>query len=221
MFFGKTSGLLARLLENWQANWIANVSSGTPMTITTAVSMLYGTGVPDQAAVFPFDKVGVSWDPGAREGNYFAYSLKMAEDPQKNSGGASAFGRVTTKDTLNAACTLMSVADTNGNIILQNPLPGTRGNFGFNRFYAPATWNFDLSLSKTVKITESKSLSVRVDSTNVFNHPQPSGALNSASTRIYFASAPLTVLNNANPYLGTFATKIGQRVFQARIRFTF
>jgi len=221
LFFGKASGFVARFLENWQANWIATVSSGTPINITTAASMLYGTGVPDQVGAFPFDKMGVYWEQGAREGNYFAKTLQVAKDPQTNPNKATGFGLVTATDSLNAACTLMAAADANGNIILQNPLPGKRGSFGFNRFYGPGTWNVDMSISKSVKISESKSVSIRIDSTNLFNHPQVSGALNAASTRVYYASAPLTVLNSANTYLGTFATKVGQRVFQARIRLQF
>jgi hypothetical protein len=221
LLFSKTSGFLAHLLENWQTSWVANVSSGNPVNIT-GQTMLYGTGVPDLAGNFPYDKIGTYWLPGSREGNYFAYSLKNADDPQRNKDGSrSGFGYVTTKDTLNTACTLTAAADTNGKIILQNALPGTRGNLGFNRIYGPATWNLDLSISKSVKIDESKKLSIRIDSTNVFNHPQPSGALNTASTRIYFASPPIVAINSTNPYLGTFATKIGQRVFQARIRFDF
>jgi len=221
LFFGKSSGFVARLLENWQANWIATVSSGTPINVTTAASMLYGTGVPDQVGDFPFDKIGVYWEEGAREGNYFAKTLQVTKDPQTNPNKVTGFGKVTATDSLNTSCTLMAVADVNGNIILQNPLPGTRGSFGFNRFYGPMSWNVDMSISKSVKIGESKSISVRIDSTNLFNHPLPSGALNAASTRVYFASAPLTVLNSANTYLGTFATKVGQRVFQARIRLSF
>jgi hypothetical protein len=124
---------------------------------------------------------------------------------------------------LNEACTLTAVADANDltKIIFKNTLPGNRGSLGFNQITTPKTWNVDMSISKSVKTSETTSFLIRVDSTNIFNHPQPSGALNSASTRIYFASAPVLATNTTNPYLGTFATKIGNRVFQARIRFTF
>ncbi len=222
LFLGKTSGIAARLLENWQLSWIANVASGNPVNIT-APTMLYGTGVPDQVGAFPFDKMGVYWENGSREGNYFAKSLQITDDPQKNKDGSkSGFGYVTTTDKLNEACTLTAAADAvRGNIILQNPLPGTRGSFGFNRIYGLSTWNVDMTISKSFRTSETTSLSLRVDSTNIFNHAQPSGALNSASTRIYFASAPSLAINTSNPLLGNFATKIGSRVFQARIRFTF
>jgi hypothetical protein len=219
-FFGKSSGFVARLLENWQLGWIANATSGTPINVT-AFNMLYANGVPDQVGSFPFEQKGVNWADGARYGNYFANSLLMTDDPQKNLSSKSGFGLVTTTDSLNTNCTLLAVKDASGNLILQNPLPGTRGTFGQNRFYGPGTWNIDMSMSKSVKIGEAKGISLRVDSTNIFNHPQPSGAFNSASTRIYFASAPIVNINTAGDYFGKFQTKVGNRVFQARIRFTF
>jgi hypothetical protein len=215
LFFGKSSGVLARFFENWQASWIANLSSGSPANIT-AQSMLYGTGVPDQVGPFPFDQVGVSWEHGAFQGNYFGNYFKYVDDPQK--------ANVTAADNLRNFVTLTAVADADGNIVLQNPLPGNRGNFGLNRIYGPGTWNADIALSKSVKIAESRSLQVRVDATNIFNHPQPGGSSVAASTRISYASAPmlsiLSSTNSNNPF-GYLGSKAGQRTFQARLRFSF
>jgi hypothetical protein len=81
-----------------------------------------------------------------------------------------------------------------------------------------------MSMGKTVKLGEAKSLSIRIDSTNIFNHPQASGTVgssNAASTRQYFTTAPTAAINASDAYLGNFAGKIGSRVFQARIRFDF
>jgi hypothetical protein len=215
LFFGKSSGALARFLENWQTSWIFNASSGVPANIT-AQSVLYGTGVPDQVGIFPFNKVGVDWKAGEYQGNYLGNYFKYVDDPQKL--------RVTTTDNLRNYVTMTAVADADGNIILQNPEPGKRGNFGFNRIYGPGTWNADVALSKSVKIGESKSFQVRVDATNIFNHPQPGGSYTAASTRISFATAPLLSIlsstNSNNPF-GYLGSKVGQRSFQARLRFSF
>jgi len=127
-------------------------------------------------------------------------------------------------DNLRNLVTLTAVTDPDGNIVLQNPLPGKRGNFGFNRIYGPGTWNADLALSKSVRIAESKSLQVRVDATNIFNHPQPGGSSVAASTRISYASAPLLSIlksSNSNNPFGYLGSKTGQRSFQARLRFSF
>src|SRR5207253_2403870 len=46
LLFTGASGVWARLVENWQASWIVNMTSGGPASIL-AQSMLYGNGVPD------------------------------------------------------------------------------------------------------------------------------------------------------------------------------
>src|SRR5437762_5993685 len=55
MLFNKSSGAIARILENWQAGWIFNVNSGQPINVS-AQSMLYANGTPD--IVGPFDISG-------------------------------------------------------------------------------------------------------------------------------------------------------------------
>lgn len=49
---------------------------------------------------------------------------------------------------------------------------GQLGDAGRRIFHGPGIENFDVQLSKTVKITESKSLDLRVEAFNVFNHAQ-------------------------------------------------
>src|SRR5262249_38028102 len=92
LLFGKSSGLWARLAENWQASWVVNLSSGAPDNISAqpltppVISMLYGLGVPD--VVGPFDrKVSYSWAEGAANGNIFTDSNNQplytrVRDPQ-------------------------------------------------------------------------------------------------------------------------------------------
>jgi len=210
-FFTNSSGVLARILEGWQTSWILNISSGSPLN-AVAQSTLYGAGVPDLVGQFPFDKVGVDWEPGAYQGNYFGDYFTTVDDPQVD--------MVTDKNNLRNFCTLTAIADPDGNIILQNPLPGTQGNFGKARFYGPATWSLDMAIGKLVHIDETKSVQVRVDATNIFNHAQPAGSRGTASTRIYFANPPDVNINSSNPF-GYLGTKVGNRAFQARIRFTF
>src|SRR5205807_8127734 len=75
---------------------------------------------------------------------------------------------------LQADCTLQAVAGAKtGQILLKNPKPGTRGTLGRNTLELPGQWNFDAAMSRTVRITETKTLQVRFDATNVFNHPVP------------------------------------------------
>ena len=71
-------------------------------------------------------------------------------------------------------CTNDAVADAKtGQILLQNAAPGKRGTLGTNTLQAPGVWNFDASMSKTFRVSESKSAQIRMDASNVLNHPTP------------------------------------------------
>jgi hypothetical protein len=67
------------------------------------------------------------------------------------------------------------------------------------------------NLSKTFRITESKSIQIRVDATNVLNHPQPANPnLAVPGTSDFGAVTTKGGLNNGTP-----------RMFQGQLRFSF
>ena len=72
-----------------------------------------------------------------------------------------------------AACTpnpsLGKVYITNGCAFAEPPF-GSAGS-GRNEFYGPGFWNFDLSFSKRMKLTERFELETRFEGYNIFNHP--------------------------------------------------
>lgn len=213
LLFSNSKGALARWLEGWQMSWIGTIQSGSPFNVAAACG-LFANCVPDLVGAFPFDKVGVSWKDGAYRGNYFADALTIVTDPQVNN--------VTTLDSLrNYATALYAVKDAAGNIVLQNPQPGKRGSFGQNRLYGPGTWNLDMALGKLVHFGESKSAQIRVDVTNIFNHPQPSGGYNVSGSRIIYPSNPIGTITSNSNYFGEIPYKVGVRTFQARLRFSF
>jgi hypothetical protein len=72
------------------------------------------------------------------------------------------------------------------------------------------SWRFDANIGKTFRITESKSLQVRIDAQNVLNHPVPTFAANGASFNI----------NGATPF-GQMPDKRGGRLFQGQMRLNF
>jgi hypothetical protein len=51
-----------------------------------------------------------------------------------------------------------------------NPAAGTIGTLQRNYFSGPWDWNMDFKLGKVTKITESKTLELRMEATNFFNH---------------------------------------------------
>jgi len=56
------------------------------------------------------------------------------------------------------------------------PPLGSPGNSGRRLFSGPGIENFDLTLQKNLKLTESKSLDLRIEAFNAFNHAQFYGA---------------------------------------------
>ncbi len=66
-------------------------------------------------------------------------------------------------------------------------------------------WSFDANILKTIKIAESKTLTLRVDARNIFNHPTPGDP-------------------NLNINSGTFGeinSKTGSRKLQGQIHLQF
>jgi hypothetical protein len=210
LLMGGSHGVLARVIEGWQASAVVNLSVGQPASISASYvnptvvgnspTGLYANSVPDIVGNFPRDGK-VNWvsvsDPNDHNfGSYFG-SFTRTKDPQC----------AAVAPQLTAFCTLQAVADSNGKIVLQNPQPGTRGSLGLASLTLPGNWTADASLSKSVRITESKRLQIRVESTNVLNHPVPSN--------------PILNINGNTPF-GSIQDKGNQRrFFKASVRLNF
>jgi hypothetical protein len=192
---GSSSGVLARIVEGWQVSAIVNLSTGQTATIG-AGDMLHGNGVPDVVGPFSVNKGQVEWEGDF--GNYFASgAYEKVPDPQCAAVATA----------LEPYCTLQAVTDGSGQLLLQNPQPGQRGTLGQRTMYLPGQWALDASISKSVRIGESRSLEIRVDSTNIFNHPGP--------------GAPNLNINADNPFGFIQAKNNDRRSFKGQIRFDF
>jgi hypothetical protein len=198
LLLGNSSGILARAIEGWEMGWIVDLESGTPTSIL-AQNMLYANGVPDQVGPFNPHAGKVHWQNGALAGNYFGGAYTNVQDPQCSAIAAS----------LKSLCTLSAIADSKGNIVLQNPQPGTRGNLGQNVIENPGMWSLNTSMSKAFKMRENMNLKFRLDATNILNHPTPSNPflnINPTST--------------SGPF-GNIASKTGNRQIQGILRLEF
>src|SRR5262249_50867940 len=131
---------------------------------------------------------GVQW--GGNTGLYFGDVFKKVADPQC----------LAIDPSLQSACTLQAVAlKSSGDIILQNPQPGTRGNVGLNTIEGAGVWSADMALTKTFKVRENLKGTVRMDARNVFNHPTPGAAAAAFGAPPNDGGAQLN-LNDANPF---------------------
>jgi hypothetical protein len=190
---GNTSGVLARLIEGWQLGSIVNLTSGAPMNISSGTT-LYMSGTPDLAGDFPRSGK-VAWNAGETFGNYFGQQYQRVQDPQCRALASS----------LTQWCTINALADASGKIVLQTAAPGQFGALGLATIGGPGSWDFDLNMQKTIRVNESKRVTVRMDARNVLNHPTPGNP-------------------NLNMNSGTFGqitTKTGNRTVQGQLRFDF
>ena len=228
ILLGNSSGIVARLVEQWQMNIIYNVTSGSPLTVSASTGM-YANFVPNNVGGFARTGGNVEWNgPGGNgpggagtggpsTGTYFgsAHIYNKVPDPQCAIGGivdhTDPFGyNLVTTDGVNVNnnCTLLALTDAqSGAIILQQSQVGKPGNLGQNTMRGVGSWTLDGNIGKTFRITESKSLQVRIDATNIMNHPQPGN--------------PSVSLAGANTDFGSITTKSGTRSFQGQVRFSF
>jgi hypothetical protein len=102
--------------------------------------------------------------------------------------------------------------------------PGAVSSIGRNTFLLPAINNVDFSLFKNFRVGENKTIQLRADFFNLFNHPQyVPGSVNSVDPT---ATVGLTTLNQVEPLTGDFLnpTKVlssNPRVIQMALRFNF
>jgi hypothetical protein len=188
---GNAGGLVARLIEGWQFGTIFNLSTGAPLNIV-ARNTINRAGTPDIVGDFKREG-GIVW--GSQFGNYFSQEYQRVPDPS--------CANVATR--LQSYCTNTAIADAGGAIILQNAAPGELGSLGLRPIYGPGSWDIDANVQKRIQIGESRSLTVRIDASNIFNHPTPGN--------------PNLDINSGT--FGQITTKTGSRTLAGQLRLEF
>ena len=93
---------------------------------------------------------------------------------------------------------------------------GTLGNARRRFFYGPGINNWDMQLTKNFRLTESKSLDLRIEAFNAFNHAQFYGPAS--------VDGEVGDKTTSGGSLGTFGTVVSAvdpRLLQAALKFTF
>ena len=223
LFFGNTTGWVARVIEGWQTSFILNMSTGQPSSIGGAGTMRYGN--PRFVVASPLWTIPegeAKWDgPNNNTGTFFGNTFVTQRDPQCTDTSFVAA-------SLQSVCTLNALAmrvdpDTPGAYLLPdgtsavnalvNAKPGEFGTLGARTIDSWGQFFLDGNIQKTFRISESKQLSLRVDATNILNHPQ-------------LATPNFNVGNTPFGQIGSKGTPIFgggpvQRNFQAQVRLTF
>jgi len=128
--------------------------------------------------------------------------------PDGTPGAVSVTDSVVVDDPAHPGTNLISQTRTrSGIIVLQNPGPGTQGNLGQSTIRNIGNYTLDTTIGKQFRITESKSVQLRIDTTNVLNHPTPGN--------------PSLNMNSTTAPFGQITSKSGGRAFQGQVRFSF
>ncbi len=169
-FFANAPGWAQRVIGGWQLSSITSWQSGAPLSFTvggttaaTSVNSLYynATNTPDQ--VGPMPKGDLFKGP-----NYVSFFNNVTTQKAP----APAFGADAT--TLAGVFTNQVLVDGSGRVIMQNPNPGSVGTLSSNAptIRGPGMLSFNAALTKSVRISEGKTFTLRADVVNVLNKPQ-------------------------------------------------
>jgi hypothetical protein len=159
-FFAGAPGWLDRVINGWQVSSILSWYSGAPLGFT-GVGTLYNTAsnTADQLAPLPKGQL-------VKGNNYVSYwdTLSTQKAPLPNFGGDASLPGVFTNQVL---------VDASGNTIMQNATPGHLGTMpGFlPTIKGPGQFNFNASATKSIRISEGKTFTLRADAVNVLNKP--------------------------------------------------
>ena len=237
LLFGNTSGWVARLIEGWQTSVIMNIATGAPRSILAGTGLNYGGAsttaggniTPDVVGPWKVRKGEVQWDGAINQGSYFGNELLVVDDPQCNVSkvvdtmGYNLGNQVNCN--LNAIARPLDPTDplavtlstgATGQYLLVNPKPGKVGTLGQKTIEAAGPFRFDANVLKRFAISESKSLQLRVDATNILNHPTAGPGVSPGSPSFTMNDGLL-----APSTFGLFTTKSGSRSFRAQLRLTF
>jgi hypothetical protein len=190
--------------------------------------MLYANGRFVATEFWKNPKGHVEWNgPGNNSGTFYGFNQYVgARDPQcanpgqvvqSDSRGFNFAGQCSLNALAyrvpagTAGSYEMTPGDPASTVVnmLVNTVPGQTGTLGFKTLDYWGQFNLDANIQKTFRLTESKQLTIRVDGTNILNHPQP--------------AIPNFGPNNFGTITGVAGgpAKTGSRVFQAQARFTF
>jgi hypothetical protein len=210
LLFANSTGWVARAIEKWQTSFIFSAANATRASALPGTSHFYGNpGFEIASMNWQLPKADFQWEDGAASGSLYGDTFTSVQDPQcTDPAQVGPADRMGTNLQATNVCNIVALAKRNpdgtpGEVMLKYTKPGVVGNLGFGNFSYFGNWSLDLSASKSFRISESKNIQIRIDTTNVLNHPTPGTPSFAAST------------------FGVSSTKFGERAFQGQLRLSF
>ncbi len=207
-FWNGSSGAVDRLVGGWQLGGILRINTGTPLTIVDPRGTLNRAGrSANQTAITSLTNAQIADLIGIFKQNGNVYYINPAVI-NTNGRGAAAFGQPA----------------FNGEVFFDNG-PGQSGTLARSTINGPLFTELDMSLTKSIRLTERMRFQIRADAFNVLNHTNfltgiltPGLGLNGTSNTIFNVNSPtFGQITQANTIGGSGLN----RVIQVAGRFEF
>ncbi len=221
LLFANASGWFARVIEKWQTSFILNMSTGQPSSITGAGTTRYGNA--RYVVANPLWKIpqgNAEWNGDT--GSFFGTDTFVTQDDPQCSDTSVVAASLAAFCSLNALAMRVPAGTAGAYVlpdgssavnVLVNALPGQLGTLGARTLDSWGQFFLDANVQKSFRLTETKQLSIRVDATNILNHPQL-GTPNFAVGATDFGQ----ISTKGNTIFGGGPV---QRNFQGQVRLTF
>jgi hypothetical protein len=232
---GNAPGWAQRIVGQWQIGGIANYVTGAPLSFTTGVNPFSNTtteaGRPNLVGPMPKGSVAKTPNGVFYFNNYTTGGIPGSSLPNGDPAFAQAAPNCVPTQPItpttpgpcnNLALGLSNRAllDPNGNVVMTNPLGGTKGNLQQNSVRGPGALYFDMNMVKRVRVSESKNIELRVDIVNVLNHPNFSDPATTPTNNMSLASTTFGSITQLRSGLNTGGNG-GMRSFILNTRFNF
>jgi hypothetical protein len=152
--FGRTRGVVGKVLGGWQVNPLVFVFSGAPRTFSSGRFTLFGAG--------GLNVIPPNPGPGFNAREFAGTVTRLPNGVTFLPGVTNPFA-----DAYNFN---RKVVDKDGKVILLTPEPGTAGTLGAGIFTNPGEVHFDMSVIKRTQVTEKINVEFRADFFNLFNN---------------------------------------------------
>jgi hypothetical protein len=161
-FGGNANGLVDRVIGGWQLGAITLMYSGQPLSITAQNTINNTSG---SSAAFTAQLVGpLPADGVTKTGNGIVYfgSLTQILDPSTAN---------IANTSVRALSTLRAIANSSGQPIFVNPLPGVMGELANGTYRGPGSKTLNLNIIKRIRINERFSAQIGATAENLTNTP--------------------------------------------------
>lgn len=184
-FLNSNNGILRRIVEGWTMSGIFILQSGSPMSFTSgATPWNNSTGTAMLASGANLSKsTGETWlDVASVSSSNMKYFKGFSQIPDPYIANLTTKGAGT--NGVQGQTIYKAILDPSGKMVLNNPLPGQLGSLGIYYIQGNGSIGLDMTMTKRIRIDESRSVEFRGTATNLLNHPNwgnPSTDINSTS----------------------------------------